>query len=50
MNATAVDCGHCQEEEETEISDEALEAAASAPGRPLPASSLSFSSYHLLCC
>jgi hypothetical protein len=48
MNATAVDCERC--EEETEISDEALEAAASAPGRPLPASSLSFSSYHLLCC
>jgi len=48
MNATAVNCEHC--EEEIEISDEALEAAASAPGRPLPASSLNFSSYHLLCC
>ncbi|HTV30122.1 MAG TPA: hypothetical protein VMF32_20325 [Xanthobacteraceae bacterium] len=48
MNATVVDCERC--EEEAEIPDEALEAAASAPGRPLPASSLSFSSYHLLCC
>ena len=48
MNAKTMDCE--RSDEQTEISDEALEAAAGIPERPLPASSLGFSSYHLLCC
>lgn len=39
-----------QKEEQVEVSDEELEGAAGFVERPHPASSLNFSSYHLLCC
>jgi hypothetical protein len=41
--------GLAQKEEQAEVSDEELEAAAGFVERPHPASSLNFSSYHLLC-
>ena len=51
MNDATFDLDHAEEETFTsEISDEALEAAAGTEGGSSPALSLNFSSYHLHCC